>query len=122
MNEPKKGNFKDFLIKHDVSASIGDVYNTKERIVREIDAYLSAPNTLNFDEELSKYPNVRELFLMYNCIRSSEAICERMFSYAGNVFVFNFSIYFDIWIYNCTQWLNYISFDLRFMKVSLSYF
>lgn len=89
---PKKKNksFRDLFIKNDVSATIGDIYDNKERIKREIEAYLSMPDTTDIEQGLSKFPSVRELFLKYNCIRSSEAICERMFSYAGECICYCF--------------------------------
>lgn len=61
------------------------MFTEKERITKEIEAYLSAPTTQNIKEGLISYPIVRRLYLKFNCVRSSEAICERMFSYAGNV-------------------------------------
>lgn len=84
--KPKKPTFRDLLIKHDVSASIGQNHDIKKRLEDEIEDYLSAPDNQNIEEGLSNYPNIKELFLMYNCIKSSEAICERMFSYAGNCY------------------------------------
>lgn len=68
----KTGGLKDLLIKHDVSALIGDMYSTKERIKQEIDTYLGTPDTSDIEQGLANFPNVRQLFLMYNCIRSSE--------------------------------------------------
>lgn len=79
----KRGSFRDLLVKNDISASIASVHDAKEMIKQEIDAYLSTPDTEDIKQELSKYPYIRELFRASNCIRSSEAICERMFSYAG---------------------------------------
>lgn len=62
-----------------------DMFTEKERITKEVEAYMSTPTTPNIKEGLANYPNIHQLFLKFNCVRSSEAICERMFSYAGKV-------------------------------------
>lgn len=79
----KKPTFRDLLIKNDVSAAIGESHDIKQRVKDEIDDYLSAPDNPNIEDELSRFSNIRKVFFLYNCIKSSEAICERMFSYAG---------------------------------------
>lgn len=51
-------------------------------IAREINTYLASACDHEY-EYLNNYPTIKQIFLKFNCIRSSEAICERMFSYAG---------------------------------------
>lgn len=74
------------LIENDISgllnATLND--NTRAELCAEVSAYLRTKTDKNF-EELTKYPTIEKLFMKYNCIRSSEAICERMFSYAGEL-------------------------------------
>lgn len=71
------------LIENDVC--IGDPWDQKTRIMKEIDRYLFAKTNVNVEDGLNDFPNIRKLFLKFNCIRSSEAICERLFSYAGEL-------------------------------------
>lgn len=72
------------LVEFDVSASIGlNKRDFKDDIRREVDMYFSTKPSLNIEDGLRSYPNIHRVFLKFNCIRSSEAICERMFSYAG---------------------------------------
>lgn len=80
------------LIENDVSVSFKQLYSEKEQMTKEIEAYMSTPTTSNIKEGLENFPTVRRLYMKYNCVRSSEAICERMFSYAGNVHCFNFVV------------------------------
>ncbi|XP_031632092.1 uncharacterized protein LOC116346286 isoform X2 [Contarinia nasturtii] len=74
-----------FLIKNDVSSKFKSSMNMNFNVVREINTYLGSPCNHEY-EYLNQYPNIKQLFLKFNCIRSSEAICERMFSYAGMIF------------------------------------
>lgn len=53
------------------------------RIMNEIDSYLREKTNLSIEDGLKDYPVMRKIFEKYNCIRTSEALCERMFSYAG---------------------------------------
>lgn len=79
------------LVEFDVSESIGMGMNTmgiREEIIREVDMYFGTKPSLNIEAGLRSYPNIRRVFLKFNCIRSSEAICERMFSYAGSFLYF----------------------------------
>lgn len=59
----------------------------------EIDAFMSSsvcqPDQII--DYLKKYPRIMQVFLKHNCIRSSEAICERLFSYAGEFFFLHFN-------------------------------
>lgn len=72
-----------------MSASIGamDKLNYEVDIRREVDAYFSTKPSLKINDGLNDFPNIRRVFLKFNCIRSSEAICERMFSYSGEFFL-----------------------------------
>lgn len=70
------------LIENDVR--IGDPWDQNVRITKEIDRYLCAKTSTHVEDGLNDFPIIRKLFLKFNCVRSSEAICERMFSYAGN--------------------------------------
>lgn len=70
------------LIENDVTASLASAIDIDLNLVNEIDEYLLAKTTTNLDN-LSKYPTIRKLYMKFNCIRPSEAICERLFSYAG---------------------------------------
>lgn len=74
----------ELLVENDVSLSIGGLWDDREKIIKQIDGYLSTKTTANIEEGLKNFPIIREMFEKFNCIRSSEAICERMFSYAGN--------------------------------------
>lgn len=69
------------LVENDVS--LGDDIDQRTSIMMEIDLYLRTKTNGDIDEGLKDFPLIRKLFLKYNCIRSSEAICERLFSYAG---------------------------------------
>lgn len=55
----------------------------KKEIEKEIDLYLNDGVSDKIDDFSKIYPNIFQLFQKFNCIRSSEAICERLFSYAG---------------------------------------
>lgn len=83
------------LVEFDVSESIGvglNRYCIREEITREVDAYFGTKPSLNIEVGLRSHPNIRRVFLKFNCIRSSEAICERMFSYAGSFCTFSFCL------------------------------
>lgn len=71
------------LIENDVC--IGVPWDQETRIMKEIDRYLFTKANVNLEDGLNDFPTIRKLFLKFNCIRSSEAICERMFSYAGEL-------------------------------------
>ncbi|XP_055308862.1 uncharacterized protein LOC129572786 [Sitodiplosis mosellana] len=70
------------LIEHDVSDTMGASLDFDTTLMMEINSYLCS-KTENIENGLQKYPILRRIFLKYNCIRSTEAICERLFSYAG---------------------------------------
>lgn len=74
----------ELLVENDVTQSLGSMWDDRERIIKQIDGYLCTKTTPNIEEGLKNFPVIRELFEKFNCIRSTEAICERMFSYAGN--------------------------------------
>lgn len=68
----------------------------------EIKSYLREPTTHDL-HSLDKYPEMKKVFLKFNCLMTSEADCERIFSYAGMfvslliafVFFFQFIFGFD---------------------------
>lgn len=57
----------------------------KKRIRDEIERYLRAKPTADIWTGLKDFPIIHAIFMEFNSIRSSEAICERMFSYAGEL-------------------------------------
>lgn len=63
--------------------SLNDSVDDKSRIMNEIDSYLRAKTNLSTEDGLKDFPVMRKIFQKYNCIRTSEAICERLFSYCG---------------------------------------
>lgn len=73
----------DLIIIHDVSNSNQSQTTKREQIEKEIDKFLSEKTSTNVCETLKDFPNIKKVFMKYNCIRCSEAICERLFSYAG---------------------------------------
>lgn len=73
----------ELLIENDIC--IGEPLDQKARVLNEINQYLSTKVNVNLVDGLKGFPIIRKLFLKFNCIRSSEAVCERMFSYAGEL-------------------------------------
>lgn len=71
------------LVENDVRVSLANVIDRDANLVNEIADFLLARTTTNLKEGLDKFPTIKKLFFKFNCIRSSEAICERIFSYAG---------------------------------------
>lgn len=69
-----------------MSTLISRGMDTDFKILAEIDRYISSKTTSNIEDGLKDYPHIRSIFEKYNSIRSTEAICERMFSYAGKYF------------------------------------
>lgn len=65
---------------------IFDTWDRNNQIKHEIDNYFHSKTNENIEAGLKDFPTIRKLFLKFNCIRSSEAICERLFSYAGKLF------------------------------------
>lgn len=79
------------LIEFDITASItSTTRDVRSQIVQEVDEYLSSKTTSDIGQGLRDFPNVRRVFMKFNCIKSSEAICERFFSYAGENFFLTF--------------------------------
>lgn len=76
------------LVFHEVT--FGDQCSSSEQIELhvkdEIERYLRVKPTSSIQNGLKDYPIIRSIFMKFNCIQTSEAICERMFSYAGNFF------------------------------------
>lgn len=79
------------LIENDVC--IGDPWDQNTRIKREIDRYLCTKASVTVEDGLNDFDIIRKLFLKFNCIRASEAICERLFSYAGELRICIFVCY-----------------------------
>lgn len=71
------------LIPRDMTQSISDAMNTELLLMSEIDKYLLSSASVNIKDGLKGYPHITAIYEKYNCIRSTEAICERLFSYAG---------------------------------------
>lgn len=63
----------------------------ESQVKDEIDRYLRAKPTSDIQEGLKDYPIIQSIFMKFNCIRSSEAVCERMFSFAGKFFFNHYS-------------------------------
>lgn len=83
------GRLSKLLVATDVSHSLKKIalQNRNQTISAQITEYLNTPRIQGTDDDvvahLNNYPLVKEVFLKYNCIKTSEAICERIFSYAG---------------------------------------
>lgn len=77
-------NIDDFLIEFDVShVSEASHISQELRLQNEIEKYLTTKKCRDISDGLREYPTISKLFYKFNCIRSTEAICERLFSYAG---------------------------------------
>ncbi|XP_055308410.1 uncharacterized protein LOC129572471 [Sitodiplosis mosellana] len=78
---------RSFLVENDVTALFRATTNLNFSLIHEVHMYLTTPPT-NMDccKYLSDFPTIRKLYLKYNSIRTSEAICERLFRYAGIIF------------------------------------
>lgn len=77
---------EDFLVEFDVSKTLtssSKPIDYEIRLQNEIEQYINTPTNANISEGLQNAPTIRKLYMKYNSIRSTEAICERMFSYAG---------------------------------------
>lgn len=53
-----------------------------QTVSAEISSYLREKHSLDMDI-LEKYPFIKQIYLKFNCIKTSEAIMERIFCYAG---------------------------------------
>lgn len=74
----------------------------------EISNYLIEPvvKEANFKEHLNRFPTMKKVFQKFNAFNSSEADCERLFSYAG---MYSFSILVPrVW---AIDFLSMFSFD-----------
>lgn len=58
-----------------------------ESISIEATAFLRVPTTDDF-EQFGQFPRLKNVFLKFNCIMTSEALMERMFSFAGRIYIF----------------------------------
>lgn len=74
-----------FLVRNNIASSLMErIDNDKNRVLlNEITQYLHAPTSDDIIGELNKFPIIKKIYQKYACVRTSEAICERMFSYAG---------------------------------------
>lgn len=79
------GALSTLLVPKDVSSSLSGMPETGRNasIMDEIIRYLKAPTSNDINEHLHQFPLIRDVYIKYSCIRTSEAICERMFSYAS---------------------------------------
>lgn len=76
------------LVQRDMSSSVNKLMDIDFSLMAEIDAYLSTKTANDIEAELDQYPNIRLIYKKYNCIRTTEAICERMFSFAGKCTIY----------------------------------
>lgn len=78
------------LISNDVTMNIATNVDIESIVTVEIENYLTCPVASDINDGLKSFPMVQKLFRKFNSIRSTEAICERMFSYAGlyQLFIF----------------------------------
>lgn len=72
------------LIENDVTLAMGNVIDHNAALIQEINNYLCKKCENDVVAGLKDFPNIRRIYCKYNSIRSTEALCERMFSYAGN--------------------------------------
>lgn len=74
-----------FLVRNNIASSLMErIDNDQNRVLlNEITQYLHAPTSDDIIDELNKFPMIKKIYQKYACVRTSEAICERMFSYAG---------------------------------------
>lgn len=96
-------NDDNLLVFNDVNFGVHHHLNsvTRELMIKdEIDSYLRAKLEPDVKKGLQNYPVIRSIFKKYNCIRSSEAICEREFSYAGNLVNFLCDIHVFVFLVN----------------------
>lgn len=68
----------------DVSKLLDLECSRSDIIMLEIKSFFREKLTENL-EILDKYPSVEKVFLKFNCLMSSEADCERIFSYAAKI-------------------------------------
>lgn len=73
------------LVENDVSASIGSNFDVESMVEQEVQNYLTSKATPDIETGLQNFPIIAKIFKKFNCIRSTEAICERLFSYAGKI-------------------------------------
>lgn len=71
------------LVENDVTATMGSIFDVEAQVEQEIHNYLNCKTTSDIEAGLKDFPIVKKIFKKFNCIRSTEAICERLFSYAG---------------------------------------
>lgn len=83
-------NHSEFLLKE---------FGQTTALITELSSYFREPRikfqTAEHDLEclryLDKFPLIKEIYLKFNCIFQTEADVERIFSYAGRLFVFHSS-------------------------------
>lgn len=83
-----------FLIRRNITQTVLMQRDLNKELLEEINGYLFAPSTNDVTAQFMRFPMIKKIYQKYSCIRTSEAICERMFSYAGKcqkqfVFVLN---------------------------------
>lgn len=78
------------LVATDVSKSLRShtkKLNTdlRDEIRQYLDKSTSRPNDV--PKHVKQVPSIKKIYCKYNCLRTSEAICERMFSFAGKLII-----------------------------------
>lgn len=75
--------YSTLLVENDVSSGLSAVLDVNSRNMYEIENWLCLSTDPDIKAAFKDFPLIKKLFMKFNCIRSSEAICERLFSYAG---------------------------------------
>lgn len=88
------------LFKQNTSAAkyINLEFGSTNSATTEISNYLTEPvvKEEQFNDHLSKYPVIKQVFRKFNVFCSSEADCERLFSYAGSYSFF--IVFLRFWV------------------------
>ncbi|XP_055307105.1 uncharacterized protein LOC129571338 isoform X2 [Sitodiplosis mosellana] len=74
--------FHDSVAEIDISKLLDAECGKADMFMLEIKSYLREPLTQDL-KSLEKHPNIKKVFLKYNGLMTSEADCERIFSYAA---------------------------------------
>ncbi|XP_055306361.1 uncharacterized protein LOC129570688 [Sitodiplosis mosellana] len=69
----------------DVASLLDMECGRSDIILLEIKNFLRDKLTTDFESTFRTYPNMKEVFLKFNCLMTSEANCERIFSYADAI-------------------------------------
>lgn len=110
-----RSNVVHMLREYDHSNMLFGEFTQSAPLIAELSAYLRKPKivykTDNRDFErltyLNEFPIIKQLYLKYNCIFATEADVERVFSYAGRIFV-------DFFVYLCCCLCSFVFFSSLF--------